>query len=157
MRITLIWVGKTRNAQIRELADEYLGRLRRFAQCEIRELRDPAKGASLGKDAIKHSYDIAILRELSGRSGWVALDEGGKGFSSEELAGWLAAEQNRGARELVLVIGGPDGLGPQVLSEARMRLSLGRMTWTHEMCRVLLLEQLYRAHCILRNVPYHRE
>jgi 23S rRNA (pseudouridine1915-N3)-methyltransferase len=157
MVITLIWVGKTRNPQVREMLDEYLGRLRRFSRCEIRELRDPAKGASPAKEALKEAYDSLILREPSCRSGWVALDEGGKGFSSGEFAEWLAAELNRGAREIVFVIGGPDGLGPRVLAESRMRLSLGRMTWTHEMCRVLLLEQLYRAHCILRNVPYHRE
>jgi 23S rRNA (pseudouridine1915-N3)-methyltransferase len=86
----------------------------------------------------------------------VALDERGVQFTSQGFARWLESEQNTGARSLTFVIGGPEGLSSVISSRANLILSIGKMTWTHEMCRVLLLEQVYRALCIMRNIPYHR-
>lgn len=157
MQIRLVWVGRTKNPWIRELVRDYLERLNHFVRCETREVRDPVRASPRrGKD-LASAGDVVLLRELSATEGWIALDEKGREFTSRDLADWIAAEQDRGTRALVFVLGGPDGLGPRVLEGARLKLGLGRMTWTHEMCRVLLLEQLYRAYCIMRNVPYHRD
>jgi 23S rRNA (pseudouridine1915-N3)-methyltransferase len=86
----------------------------------------------------------------------VVLEETGTQFSSVEFARWFEAEQIHSTREIAFVIGGQDGLSTQVSARAHLRLSLGKMTWTHEMCRALLLEQIYRAFCILRHIPYHK-
>jgi len=97
-----------------------------------------------------------ILRLLPENGRTVILEESGTQFSSIEFARWFENEQNRGTREVTFVIGSPDGLSAQVAGRADFKLSLGRMTWTHEMCRALLLEQIYRAFSILRKVPYHK-
>jgi 23S rRNA (pseudouridine1915-N3)-methyltransferase len=86
----------------------------------------------------------------------VALDEAGSQFTSRDFARWFESEHNTGARVITFVIGGPDGLSRTISNRANLVLSLGKMTWTHEMCRVLLLEQIYRALCIMRNIPYHK-
>jgi len=86
----------------------------------------------------------------------VALDEEGTQFTSPAFAKWLEKEQNFGARSITFVIGGPEGLSPKITSRAHLVLSLGKMTWTHDMCRVLIMEQVYRALCIMRNIPYHK-
>jgi len=84
------------------------------------------------------------------------LDETGTQFTSPDFARWLESQQNRGIRMIAFVIGGSEGLSRTISSRADLVLSMGKMTWTHEMCRALLLEQLYRAMCIQRRIPYHR-
>ncbi len=86
----------------------------------------------------------------------VALDEGGKSMTSEKFATWLGARRDDGQRHMAFVIGGADGLDDSVLSQADLKLSLGRMTWPHLMARLLLVEQIYRAHTMLTGHPYHR-
>jgi len=156
MQIRLIWIGKTKNASMRELVSNYLERVRRMIPCEIVETRDiskrkPLRGAELmkaeGEELVRHVPEGARL---------VALDEAGTQFTSRDFARWLESEQNSGARTITFLIGGPEGLSRTVSGRASLILSMGRMTWTHEMCRVLLLEQVYRALCILRKIPYHR-
>jgi 23S rRNA (pseudouridine1915-N3)-methyltransferase len=156
MRVKILWVGRTKNGSVRALSDDYLGRLARFLACEVLEARDVARVRGVrGPDLIAAEAD-EIEKLLPAGCRLVALDERGDEMSSPEFARWLDSEMSRGARELVFVIGGAEGLSPRILGRAQRRLSLGRMTWTHEMCRALLLEQLYRAACILRHVPYHR-
>ncbi len=154
MRLKILWVGKTKNRFVRALAADYRDRVARFAPCEILEARD-ASGMRSGRDR-PAAETKAIAKLLPGGCRLVVLDERGREMSSPDFARWLAAEMDRGTRELVFLIGGVEGVADGLLSRADLKLSLGRMTWTHEMCRVLLLEQLYRAFCILRNVPYHR-
>jgi 23S rRNA (pseudouridine1915-N3)-methyltransferase len=156
MLIKLVWIGKTRDERIRALAGEYMERLRQFVNCETVEVRDVARTKRLDASARLAAEAVEISKTLPARARWVSLDERGRPLSSRELAGWIEAEERRGTREIAFVIGGPEGLSEQVLNQSHLRLSLGPMTWTHEMCRVLLAEQLYRAYCILRNHPYHR-
>ncbi len=156
MRVKLIWVGKTRNPTIRALQEEYLARLRHLTPCEVMETRDISRGRAVDGAKLLAAEAAEIGKLLQQGSRVVVLDEKGEQFTSPDFARWLENEQNQGTRELAFVIGGPDGLSPVVASRAVLRLALGRMTWTHEMCRVLLLEQLYRAWCIQRNIPYHR-
>ena len=127
-----------------------------MAPCEILEIRDPVKGRDpRASERIKmEGEDIA--RHLPKAVFAVALDESGKQYASEEFARWLETEQNSGTKEITFIVGGPDGLSHDVASRTRMVLSLGKMTWPHEMCRALLLEQIYRALCILNKIPYHK-
>jgi 23S rRNA (pseudouridine1915-N3)-methyltransferase len=124
--------------------------------CTVTEARDLSKRKQLrGSDLVKAEGE-ELARHLNARDCLVALGERGKQVTSEEFARWLESRQNSGVRGISFLIGGPEGLSRMISKEANMVLSMGKMTWTHEMCRVLLLEQVYRALCILHNIPYHR-
>jgi 23S rRNA (pseudouridine1915-N3)-methyltransferase len=156
MHIKFLWVGKTKNSSLRDLISDYVKRIRHLVPCEVLEIRDLSKKRSLPVAGLieEEGKEIAKAVPQSGRC--VALDETGTQFTSQGFARWLESEQNTGARTLTFVIGGPEGLSPIISSRAHLILSMGKMTWTHEMCRVLLLEQVYRSLCIMRNIPYHR-
>jgi len=156
MRITVCWVGKTQNAHLRSLLTEYLGRLHHLATIGVAEIPDLAKRRGLRGAALLTAERAEIERVLPQGCQKVVLDERGRQFSSTEFARWLELEQIRGAKETAFIIGGPEGVDSVLSTQAHMRLSLGKMTWTHEIARVLLLEQLYRALSILRNIPYHK-
>ena len=154
MKLRLIWVGKTRDAHLRSLAAEYLKRLSRFARCEVTELRESAAEepracveeegkrvlGALASDA------LTILLDVSGTTSW----------SSEELAAQIEAWQGHSVREATFVVGGHLGVSEELRRRAQVRWSLSRLTLTHEMARVLLLEQLYRAYTITRGLPYQK-
>jgi 23S rRNA (pseudouridine1915-N3)-methyltransferase len=156
MFVRILWVGKTRSAPIRSLLTEYTERLKHLMPCSIVELPDLSKRKGLRGFDLKEAEAKAMAGSLSAGSRKVALDENGMEFSSAGFAGWFESEMNRSTKGIEFMIGGPDGLDSDLLNRADLRLSLGKMTWTHEMCRVLLLEQIYRAQCILKNIPYHR-
>ena len=156
MKLKILWIGKTKSAPIRALSEDYLERIRRTTPCEIIEIRDPAKGRTPRAAERIQLEGEDIARQLPKSAAIVALDETGTQYASEEFARWLETEQNNGTKEMVFIVGGPDGLSRDIAGRARQVFSLGKMTWTHEMCRVLLLEQIYRAFCILRKIPYHK-
>lgn len=156
MQIKFLWVGKTKNASIKSLIEDYLGRIRHWIPCEVLEARDLSKGHSLRTADLIEGEGEAIARLLPKFGRVVALDEAGTQYASVDFARWLESEQNSGTRVITFIIGGPEGLSRSVSSRANVVLSLGRMTWTHDMCRVLLLEQVYRALCIMRKIPYHK-
>jgi 23S rRNA (pseudouridine1915-N3)-methyltransferase len=131
--------------------EEYRRRIARFCPIEIVEVRDAA-----GKGSARASREGKTLAAKIERRGLtVALDESGREMSSAELARWLG-KTLEGRGEITFLLGGPDGLGSGVAASAGLTLSLSRLTFTHEMARVLLLEQLYRALTILEGTPYHR-
>jgi 23S rRNA (pseudouridine1915-N3)-methyltransferase len=156
MQLKILWVGKTKNASLRALTEDYLARVRHFFPCDIAEIRDASKARrGSGADLLAaEANDIARL--LPAGCKMVVLDGSGEQMSSVDFAEWMGSELNRGTRNIAFVIGGPSGIHATIRNGARLRISFGKMTWTHEMCRVLLLEQIYRAACILRNIPYHR-
>jgi 23S rRNA (pseudouridine1915-N3)-methyltransferase len=156
MQIKILWVGKTKNAAIKSLWTEYLERLRHLVSCEIVEIRDLSKVRGLRGERLRSAEGAALEEALSTRARLVVLDAKGKEFSSEEFARWLQTEQIRGVSGIEFVIGGAEGICDALLRRAHLTFSLGKLTWTHEMVRALLLEQIYRAFCILRNIPYHR-
>jgi 23S rRNA (pseudouridine1915-N3)-methyltransferase len=141
---------------LRSLLSEYLGRLNHLATIVVAEVPDLSKRRGLRGAALLTAERAGIERALPQGCQKVLLDERGRQFSSPEFARWLESEQVRGAREIAFIIGGPEGVDPVLSNQAYLRLSLGNMTWTHEMARVLLLEQLYRALTILHNIPYHK-
>jgi len=151
MLIRLVWVGKTRDRGAADWIENYRRRLARFCPIEIVEVRDAA-----GKGTARAAREgKALAAKIEGRGVTVALDESGKEMSSAELAHWLGRTlETRG--EITFLLGGPDGLGTEAAASAGLTLSLSRLTFTHEMARVLLLEQLYRAFSILEGTPYHR-
>ena len=156
MRISACWVGKTQSAHLRSLLSEYLERMNHLATVVVAEVPDLSKRRGLRGTALLSAERAEIDRALPQGCQKVLLDERGKQFSSPEFARWLESEQIRGTREIAFIIGGPGGVDPMLSKKAYLRLSLGHMTWTHEMARVLLFEQLYRALTILRNIPYHK-
>jgi 23S rRNA (pseudouridine1915-N3)-methyltransferase len=156
MRIRFVWIGRTKNSSVKALVSDYLERIRRLIPCEIVEARDSARKRQRSAGGIIEAEGEELARHLPEHGRLVALDEKGSQYTSAGFARWLESEQNEGARVITFVIGGPDGLSPRISGRAHFVLSLGTMTWTHEMCRVLLLEQVYRALCILRRIPYHK-
>ena len=156
MRLRFLWIGKTKNPMIAGLQADYLERIRHHVPCEVVEIRDISKKRSLKAETLVEGEAAALARHLPPSGRVVVLDERGRQFTSTECSRWLEAEMNGGSRAITFIIGGPEGLSPRIVGKADMVLSMGKMTWTHEMCRVLLLEQMYRALCILRGIPYHK-
>lgn len=153
MKLTVVAVGKLKEPHWRSACDEYVKRLGRYATVSIVEV--PDRDLSAGTERALSAEGADILRALGSASRVIALDLAGTERSSEELASWLEAAMVDGASDLTFAIGGSAGLAPEVLSRADERLSLSRMTLPHQMCRVVLLEQLYRAFRIARGEPYH--
>ena len=150
MKFKFIWVGKTRDAHWKALQDEYLRRLSHFVKFEITEVRD-AQGPN--------SVDIEgndLMAKLNQTSFVTLLDVKGRELSSQELAAKLEVWQARGLREIAFVIGGSKGVSRQVAERADVTLSLSFLTFTHEMARVILIEQLYRAFTIIKGFPYQK-
>ena len=144
MKLKVAWIGRTKEPAIQSLTAEYLKRLSRFAEVESLELKDEA----------------AVLQFASGKSHGkqrhelILLDPGGQQLSSEDLAVAVQGQMNR-ALPVVYAIGGADGFTAAARKAAASRISLGKMTLPHELARVVLLEQLYRAFTILKGHPYH--
>lgn len=153
MRVRLIWVGKTRDAHLRALAGEYLKRLERFTRVEITELRESAARDEREGIADEGRRIISALRSDTFA---VLLDVEGKHWSSLELAAEFERWQTGGIKEVAFITGGPYGTSAEVAKRAQIRWSLSRLTLTHEMARVVLLEQLYRAHTIIQGLPYQK-
>lgn len=151
MRIRLVWVGRTREAPATAWIEDYVQRIARYGSLEILEVKDAA-----GRGAARAARENrSLLERVSGKGIVVALDEAGEQMTSLALARFLDDARTRG-QDVSFVLGGPEGLPPGLLEAAERRLSLSRLTLTHEMARVLLLEQIYRAFTILGGSPYHR-
>ena len=144
MKIKIAWIGKTKEPAIAALTEEYLKRISRYCPVEGLPLRD----------------DAALLVLCGGNKGGsksalVLMDSRGKEFSSEQFAKFLGDYQDRNPLPLVFAIGGADGFGAKTRDATQQTLSLGKMTLAHELARIVLLEQVYRAFTILKGHPYH--
>ena len=144
MKIKIAWIGKTKEPAITVLTEEYLKRISRYVPVEGIAVRD--EDDLLSKFGRSKSVTKSTL---------VLLDSRGKEFSSEQFAKFLGDHQDRNPLPLVLAIGGADGFSPAARSAAQNVISLGKMTLAHELARVVLLEQVYRAFTILKGHPYH--
>jgi 23S rRNA (pseudouridine1915-N3)-methyltransferase len=152
MRIRFIWPGKTKDEHLRALLAEYLKRLQRFVRCELIETRDAA-----GPDrASGRKESQRILDAIPDGSMAVLLDLEGRDWSSPELAAEVQRWENDAIKEVAIVIGGAEGVSAEVTARAQKRWRLSRLTLTHEMARVLAVEQLYRAYTINRGLPYQK-
>ena len=153
MRVRFVWVGKTRNEHLRALVEDYLKRLKRFARCEVLEVRESAARA---KDAGIEEESKRILGGLHPDALLVLLDVEGREWGSRELAAQVERWQVGGTKEVAFVIGGHFGVSEEVRERADVRWSLSKLTLTHEMARVLLVEQVYRAYTITHGLPYQK-
>ncbi|MFN2493016.1 MAG: 23S rRNA (pseudouridine(1915)-N(3))-methyltransferase RlmH [Pyrinomonadaceae bacterium] len=153
MKLRLVWTGKTRDAHLRALAEDYLKRLSHFTKCQVSELREsPGSHKTVGID--KDSKRISDGLPVGGMS--VLLDPGGIEWTSQQLARELQDWQEKGTKEVTFIVGGPNGVSKDLSAKANKRWSLSRLTLTHEMSRVVLLEQLYRAYTIIHGLPYQK-
>jgi 23S rRNA (pseudouridine1915-N3)-methyltransferase len=151
MDIIVLAVGRLR-PYYREACDDYLRRLRRYAKLEEREFREAGKGPAT---ASRDRDDAALLERVPASAMLVAVARDGSGWTSRELAQQVG-RWRAGARPVALAIGGSHGLGPKVLDRADLRWSLGPLTLPHELARVVVVEQLYRAFTMLEGHPYHK-
>lgn len=147
MKITVAWIGKTKEPAIEALTKEYLKRISRYAQVEDAVLRDEA--ALLGRCVGSQG------KTAGGKSTLVLMDWRGKQFSSEEFARFLSDYRDRNPLPLVFAVGPADGFSSACRGAAQHMISLGKMTLPHELARIILLEQIYRAFTILKGHPYH--
>lgn len=152
MKIKIAWVGKTKEPAIQSLADEYLKRISRYVSVEGQPLRDEEGVLQLcGRGSFAGTSKTAS----AGKSTLVLLDSRGKQFSSEEFARFLGDYQDRNPRPLIFAVGPANGFSDAARSAAQHTISFGRFTLTHELARLVLLEQVYRAFTILKGHPYH--
>jgi 23S rRNA (pseudouridine1915-N3)-methyltransferase len=143
VKLRVAWIGKTKEAAIQTLGSEYLKRISRYNACDGSEF---ASEAALLKTLEQKGRTAPVL---------VLMDSRGKQLSSEELAEFVRGHLERGTQELVFAVGPSDGWSPETLTRATTKLSMGKMTLPHELARVVLLEQIYRAFTILNGHPYH--
>jgi 23S rRNA (pseudouridine1915-N3)-methyltransferase len=156
MKIRIAWIGKTKEPAIQALTDEYLKRISRYAPVEGVSLRDEADLlAKFGGVKSGSSKGGSVTGASSAKSTLVLMDSRGKEFSSEQFARFLGDYQDRNPLPLVFAVGGADGFSDAARSAAQNVISLGKMTLAHELARVVLLEQVYRAFTILKGHPYH--
>ena len=148
MKFRFVWVGRTRDKNYLALQDEYLRRLSHFVNCEVVEVRD-------GRDG-KDGESKRILDKLNQNSFVCLMDVTGRSVSSPELAKVIEKWQNTGLKEISFVIGGAEGVTRTVADKADLVLSLSFLTFTHEMARVVIVEQLYRAFTIIKGFPYQK-
>jgi 23S rRNA (pseudouridine1915-N3)-methyltransferase len=140
MRLKLVMLGKTRRPELRAVIDDYVKRIGRYTPIELTELRESE--AALKKFAFDQPSTIVLL------------DDAGKSLDSKAFAKWLGEHRDRSTRQLIFVCGGAEGFPEEILRQAQQQLSLSCMTYSHELARVMLAEQLYRAFAILAGSAY---
>lgn len=157
MQIKLIAIGKTDHSAIQQLLDEYMKRLGYYVRFELDIIPDIKQAKNLSEVDQKDKEGELILKKTLSSDDLVLLDERGKQYGSVEFSDFIQKKMNGGLKQLVFVIGGPYGFSEAVYRRANGKLSLSKMTFSHQMVRVFFVEQLYRAFTILRNEPYHHE
>jgi 23S rRNA (pseudouridine1915-N3)-methyltransferase len=155
VKIGIICLGKTREGFIRDGIEKYLRYLQPYTPAEVRELREEKVRDLRDAPHVRQREAVKIAKALPPGAHVVALDERGKEFTSHEFAEFLNRLLERGTREMAFVIGGAMGLDETVTHRADTVLALSRWTLTHEMARLVLLEQLYRAFTIIKGKTYH--
>ncbi|MBD0849086.1 23S rRNA (pseudouridine(1915)-N(3))-methyltransferase RlmH [Maribacter arenosus] len=155
MTIKLMAIGKTDSASLQHLIADYEKRLCHYVKFELEIIPDIKNVKNLSEIEQKEKEGESILKKLNNTDILVLLDENGKQYDSVEFSMYLQKKMNSGLKQLVFVIGGPYGFSQAVYAKAQGRLSLSKMTFSHQMVRLFVVEQLYRAFTILRNEPYH--
>ena len=159
MKITLLTVGKIKEKYLRDAVSEYSKRLSRYCKLEIIEVADektPDQASLAEEEAIRQKEGERILKQLKNDSYVITLEIAGKMLTSEELAGKIDTLGIRGAGHITFIIGGSLGLSDEVLQRSDYGLSFSKMTFPHQLMRVILLEQIYRGYRIIKNEPYHK-
>jgi len=157
LKVKLLLVGKTREKHWLEGIHQYEVRLKNYANFERIEIPDIKSRSNLSFEEIKKKEGELILGKLSKSAQLVLLDNNGKQYSSMEFSKFLQGKMLASTKELFFVVGGAYGFSEAVYNRAQQKFSLSKMTFSHQIVRVIFLEQLYRAYSILNNSPYHHE
>ncbi|MDB4036506.1 23S rRNA (pseudouridine(1915)-N(3))-methyltransferase RlmH [Polaribacter sp.] len=157
MKIKLLAIGKTDNKHLIQLIEEYQNRLKHYIKFELEIIPDIKNVKNLSEIQQKDKEGELILLKLQNTDQLVLLDDKGKDFSSIQFSQYLQKKMNSGIKQLVLVIGGPYGFSDTVYKKSNGKIALSKMTFSHQMIRLFIVEQLYRGFTILKNEPYHHE
>jgi 23S rRNA (pseudouridine1915-N3)-methyltransferase len=155
MKITLLVIGKTDKDFVKKGIDEYQKRLVHYLPFELKIIPDLKNTKNLSENQQKQKEGDLILDKIKPTDSLILLDEKGKEFSSVDFSKFIEQKMVSGSRNLVFVIGGPYGFSDDVYSKAQGKISLSKMTFSHQMIRMIFTEQLYRAMTILKGEPYH--
>ncbi len=155
MQIKLLAIGKTDNKHLQILIDDYQKRLGFYIKFEFEIIPDLKNSKNLSEEQQKQKEGEIILNKLSPTDVLILLDENGKQLDSVGFSGYLQKHMNAGIKQLVFVIGGPFGFSQEINNKATGKLSFSKMTFSHQMIRLFVIEQLYRSFTILKNEPYH--
>jgi 23S rRNA (pseudouridine1915-N3)-methyltransferase len=157
MKCLLIVVGRTIDNHLKAMTDDYISRLSHYLPFEVVIVPELKSTKSLSEFQQKEKEAEMLLKLFQNGDVIVLLDEGGKEMRSVEFADWISKKQSTGGKRLLFVIGGPYGFSPKIYETAKEKISLSRMTFSHQMVRLIFVEQLYRAMTILHGEPYHHE
>lgn len=155
MTIKLIAIGKTDSKELQTLIEDYKARLQHFVKFEMVLIPDLKNTKSLSEKVQKEKEGTQILKYLESSDICILLDENGKHYTSVEYATFLQKKMNSGIKNLCFIIGGPYGFSSEIYQRANGKISLSKMTFSHQMIRLFFIEQLYRANTILHHLPYH--
>ncbi|GAA4271903.1 23S rRNA (pseudouridine(1915)-N(3))-methyltransferase RlmH [Aquimarina gracilis] len=155
MNIKLLAIGKTDNKQLEDLINNYIKRLGFYIRFDFEIIPDIKKAKNLSESQQKEKEGKLILNKIENSDLLILLDENGKQYDSIGFSDMLQKHMNSGVKRLVFVIGGPYGFDSQVYQQANSKISLSKMTFSHQMIRLFFVEQLYRGFTILKNEPYH--
>ncbi|HAW19337.1 MAG TPA: 23S rRNA (pseudouridine(1915)-N(3))-methyltransferase RlmH [Flavobacteriales bacterium] len=155
MKIRTLSIGKTNMSFVREAIDLYNHRIGRYVKYEWEELPDVRNSNKLSNDKLKMEEGKSILKRLKPGERLILLDEGGMQMTSVKFANWIETGMSLNGRDICFVIGGAYGFSSEVYEKAEMKISLSKMTFSHQIIRAIFSEQLYRAFSIIRNEPYH--
>jgi len=157
MKIVLLQNGKTKDPAVISIAQEYYKRIGKYVPFEEKTIPDLKNTKNLTQQQVKLTEAEKILKEIQPDDLVALLDENGKEYSSLKFANYLQSLMNRGPKRIIFVIGGAYGFADQVYRRADVKISLSRMTFSHQIIRAIFAEQLYRAFSILNNEPYHHQ
>jgi 23S rRNA (pseudouridine1915-N3)-methyltransferase len=157
MKIKLLAIGKTDDKNLLKLIETYQNRLKHYVKFEIAIIPDIKNVKNLSENQQKEKEGELILKQLQPTDELILLDEKGKDFRSLEFAKYLQKKMTSGIKQLVIAIGGPYGFSEEVYKKSNGKISLSKMTFSHQMIRLFVVEQLYRGFTILKNEPYHHE
>lgn len=157
MKITLLTVGKTDKDWVRQGLDIYVSRLKHYIPFGIVEIPELKNVSALSKEQIKNKEGELILKNIRPTDDVILLDERGKQYTSVELAKIIQDKISYAGKDIVFIIGGAYGFSEAVYQRADSKLSLSKMTFSHQMVRAIFVEQIYRAFTIMRGEPYHHE
>jgi 23S rRNA (pseudouridine1915-N3)-methyltransferase len=157
MQIKLIAIGKTDDKQLIQLIEHYQKRLKHYIKFQIEIIPDIKNVKNLSEKQQKEKEGELILKKIAATDVLVLLDENGKQFTSVDFSNYLQKKMNTGIKQLVFVIGGPYGFSEAVYQKSKEKISLSKMTFSHQMIRLFMVEQIYRGFTILKNEPYHHQ
>lgn len=157
MKIELILVGKTSKSYFQDAIEEYVKRVSRYISFDVKIIPDLKNSKNLSEKQIKELEGVAVLKQIDSSDYVVLLDDKGKSFTSKEMAIWLEQKQAQSIKKMVFVIGGAYGFSADVYTRTNEKISLSKLTFSHQIVRPIFLEQLYRCFTIINGEPYHHE